>query len=182
VLNQLLKKLSIALNRHDIPYMVIGGQAAMLYREARFTNDIDITLGVGIEEIDKMLQICNELNLKILIENPKDFTTQTLVLPIYDSTSGFRIDLIFSYTQFERIAISRANLVDIDECKVSFCSLEDLIILKLFAGRSRDVDDVKIIIRKNPGYNRQFVLDNLREIGKAIDSDLESRLIDLEKK
>ena len=48
---KLLKKIANELNAHNVPYMVIGGQAVLLlYREPRLTKDIDITLGVGIDE------------------------------------------------------------------------------------------------------------------------------------
>ena len=34
--------------------MVIGGQAVLLYGEPRLTRDIDITLGVGVRELNKL--------------------------------------------------------------------------------------------------------------------------------
>jgi hypothetical protein len=34
--------------------MVIGGQAVLLYGEPRLTKDIDITLGEGIESLEKI--------------------------------------------------------------------------------------------------------------------------------
>ena len=46
---KLLKKIANELNTNNIPYMVIGGQAVLLYGEPRLTKDIDITLGIGID-------------------------------------------------------------------------------------------------------------------------------------
>lgn len=178
----MIKKLANALKNHKIPYMIIGGQAALLYREPRFTNDIDITLGIGIEKIKDVLHICNEINLRVLIENPEEFASQTMVLPAYDDLSKMRVDFIFSFTQYETEAIGRANIIQIDGCDVAFCSLEDLIILKVFAGRAIDLEDVAVIIRKNPDYNRILVELTLIELGKTIDTDLVSRLTDIELK
>jgi len=56
VLNQLYKKLSKGLKKHHISYIITGGQAAMLYREPRYTNDIDITVGIGTEDADKLFE------------------------------------------------------------------------------------------------------------------------------
>ncbi len=39
----LLAKIATALNKAEIPYMVIGGQAVLLYGEPRLTKGIDIT-------------------------------------------------------------------------------------------------------------------------------------------
>ena len=48
---QLLVELARALNRREIEYMIIGGQAVLIYGEFRLTRDIDITLGVGEERL-----------------------------------------------------------------------------------------------------------------------------------
>lgn len=159
--------------------MIIGGQAALLYREPRFTNDIDITLGVGIEDSDILIQLCHELDFKILVDNHLDFLSQTMVLPVIDQISNFRIDFIFSFTQYERNAIERANIVNIDGSDVCFCSLEDIIILKVFAGRPRDIDDVKTIIRKNPDFDKKLVIEDLNVLGNAVDVDLVRRFTEL---
>jgi hypothetical protein len=54
---RLLEVIGRALDKSEVPYMVIGGQAVLLYGEPRLTRDIDITLGIGIEEIKKIKSI-----------------------------------------------------------------------------------------------------------------------------
>ena len=44
--DELLARIAGALDARALPYMVIGGQAVLLYGEPRLTRDIDITLGV----------------------------------------------------------------------------------------------------------------------------------------
>ena len=44
---ELITKIGDALNKKSIPYMIIGGQAVLIYGEPRLTRDIDITLGIG---------------------------------------------------------------------------------------------------------------------------------------
>jgi hypothetical protein len=69
-----LIKIANFLNHLSIPYMIIGGQAVLLYGEPRLTRDIDITLGIDIEkwlkEFDSALGGKNFLlEFKKLIEN-----------------------------------------------------------------------------------------------------------------
>ena len=71
--------------------MVIGGQAVLFYGEPRFTKDIDITLGVGIEKLDDLIKIVTNLKLKILTDKPKDFVKELMVLPVAEEASGIRI-------------------------------------------------------------------------------------------
>lgn len=61
---ELLSRISVCLNRYSLPYMIIGGQAVLLYGEPRLTRDIDITLGVDIDHIHELLTIAKELTLK----------------------------------------------------------------------------------------------------------------------
>ena len=51
MLESLLEKTAAALENAAIPYMIIGGQAVLVYGEPRLTKDIDITLGVGLDRL-----------------------------------------------------------------------------------------------------------------------------------
>jgi hypothetical protein len=162
--------------------MVIGGQALLIYGEPRFTNDIDITLGVGAERLDSILEIAKEINLLPAVANPEEFVNQTMVLPMKDKISSYRVDFIFSYTQFEKGAISRVNIVNLDGIDVAYASLEDTVIFKLFAGRAKDLDDVQNILLNNENINRELIISTLSELGKAVDIDLLSRFKEIENK
>jgi hypothetical protein len=52
--NELIARISRALKRNNLPYMIIGGQAVLLYGMRRMTRDIDITLGVNIDELESV--------------------------------------------------------------------------------------------------------------------------------
>ncbi|MBE0478638.1 hypothetical protein IBX65_05915 [Candidatus Aerophobetes bacterium] len=52
---ELLAKLGMSLDEHSIPYMIIGGQAVLLYGEPRLTRDIDVTLGVGVDALPRII-------------------------------------------------------------------------------------------------------------------------------
>ena len=81
---RLLKKVSLQLKKESIPYMVIGGQAVLLYGEPRLTRDIDITLGVGVRELNKLKETISSLGLKILVERDEEFVERNMVLPTLD--------------------------------------------------------------------------------------------------
>ncbi|MGH9445099.1 MAG: hypothetical protein ACRD3O_05145, partial [Terriglobia bacterium] len=52
----LLEQISLELDRRHILYMLIGGQAVLLYGEPRLTRDIDVTLGVGPDRLSEILE------------------------------------------------------------------------------------------------------------------------------
>jgi hypothetical protein len=157
VFEELLKRLAIALDRAALPYMVFGGQAVLLYGEPRLTRDIDITLGVAPDRADAVLRVIGELQLQVLVADARQFLNETLVLPALDPASNIRIDFVFSLTEYERQAIARSNIVQLGGVAVRFVTLEDLVVMKVIAGRPRDLEDVAAVLRKNPGFDRQHV-------------------------
>lgn len=166
---EILAKVAAGLVRHHIPYMIIGGQAVLLYGEPRLTRDIDITLGVNADHIDKVLSVLSETSLQPLPADINQFVKETMVLPAADDTSGIRVDFIFSFTPYESQAIGRARLVTVKDQEVSFASPEDVIIHKIFAGRPRDMEDARIILIKNPGMDIEYMRKWLREFDASSD-------------
>lgn len=166
---KILSGIGASLTRHKIPYMIIGGQAVLLYGEPRLTKDIDITLGVNINHLDELLAIARELSLKPLPRDVQSFVRQTMVLPTLDENTGIRVDFIFSFTPYETGAINRAKKVKILDQDVNFASPEDLIIHKIFAGRPRDIEDVRTVLLKNPEIKVQYIREWLIEFDQASD-------------
>ena len=172
MIEKLIKKTAQQLDRQKIPYMIIGGQAVLLYGRPRLTRDIDITLGVDTDKYDSIEGICKTLKLRFLVDNPHDFALDTKVLPTEEPDSKVRIDFIFSFTPYEAQAIKNAKQVLIDDYPVSFASCEDIIIHKMVAGRAIDEEDVKSILAKNEdAIDFEYVNKWLSEFGKIAEHE-----------
>ncbi len=159
-MSNLLTRLAEALDRKGLPYMVIGGQAVLMYGEPRLTRDIDIILGVTPDALPRVLEVASEVGLHILVDAPGDFARRTWVLPTLHPESGLRVDFIFSWTPYERQALERARTFHIEGSPVRFAAPEDVIIHKILAGRPRDLEDVRSILRKqkvDAGYIRSWL-------------------------
>jgi len=172
MIEKLIKKTARQLDRQKIPYMIIGGQAVLLYGRPRLTRDIDITLGIDTDKYELIEGVCKKLKLRILVENPQDFARDTKVLPAEEPDSKVRIDFIFSFTPYEAQAIKNAKQVLIDDYPVKFASCEDLIIHKMVAGRAIDAEDVKSILAKNKNaIDFEYVNKWLSEFGKIAEHE-----------
>lgn len=165
----LLSKIADNLKANSFPYMIIGGQAVLLYGEPRLTRDIDIALGVNTDRLHDLLGIIENMSFRPLIEDTESFVRQTMVLPVIDDTTGIRVDFIFSFTHYETEAMKRVRRIRIKDVEVSFASPEDVIIHKIFAGRPRDIEDSRAIILKNPDLDIQYIRNWLREFDAASD-------------
>ncbi len=173
-MSNLLIQLAEALDNAAITYMLIGGQAVLVYGEPRLTRDIDLVLGLTPDALSRILNLTQELDLHVLVEDQQDFVHRTWVLPTLHTATGLRVDFIFSWTPYEQQALGRARELLIEGYPVRFAAPEDVIIHKILAGRPRDLDDVRGILRKQAldiPYVRQWL--------KQFEASLEIGLVDL---
>ena len=167
MIEKLIKKIAQRLDKEQIPYMIIGGQAVLLYGTPRLTRDIDITLGVDTDRFLLLERVCRDLGLKILPEDPEDFARETKVLPAEEPNIRIRVDFIFSFTRYEAQAIERAKKVLMNDYPVKFASCEDVIIHKMVAARAIDIEDVKNMLIKNKDeIDLEYIRKWLCEFGK----------------
>ena len=169
---KLLAEISKALERENIPYMIIGGQAVLLHGEPRFTRDIDVTLGVDTDQTGRIVKIARELSLEPKEEMTEDFVKRNAVLSVEDHETKIVVDFIFSFLPYERQAIRRAKPVHIGAAKVRFATAEDTIIHKLFAGRPRDIEDVKGIVNNKRDLDKAYLKKWLADFSAVAGRDL----------
>jgi len=158
--------------------MVIGGQAVLVYGEARLTKDIDVTLGAGLDRLDEVVAAVRDLGFEPLVD-PETFTRETMVLPCRDPDSSIRIDFVLSESGYERDALARARVIDTGGTGVRFASPEDVVIHKVVAGRPRDLEDVRAILAKNPDLDRGLVDDVLGSLEPAVEEPLRERFAEI---
>ena len=139
-----LARIADFLDRANVPYMVIGGIANLVWGEPRATLDIDVTVLVGRDDLEVFLaRVRSEYD--VLVGDAAAFVRETRVLPIADR-SGVRIDLVFGLRPFEEEAVRRAVDIDTGERSVRVCTAEDLILMKIISDRPRDLDDARAIV------------------------------------
>ena len=167
MIEELLSNLARALDDAHIPYMIIGGQAVLLYGRPRLTRDVDVTLGVDTDKFGAVERVCRRLRLTMLSDSPEEFARRTRVLPAEDAESKIRVDFIFSFTPYEVRALGRAREIMMRGYPVRFASCEDIIIHKMVSARAIDEEDVKSMLIKNEGsVDLEYVMKWLTEFSK----------------
>jgi hypothetical protein len=129
-------------------FCFIGGLALQFWGEQRLTKDIDITLftGFGDEEnyIERLLE-----KFPNRIEDAKNFALRNRVL-LLKTENGIGIDISLGAFPFEEEMTERAEYQKFfKEICLKICSAEDLIVLKAFADRGKDWNDIQgVLIRQ----------------------------------
>lgn len=173
---KIICSISAELERKNIPYMLIGGQAVLLYGEPRLTRDIDITLGIDTDKVKSIISLAGDLRLKILPENAEVFAHKTMVLPVMHEETGIRIDFIFSFSPYERQAIAKARKVRVLDRDVCFAVPEDVVVHKIIAGRPRDMEDARSILLKIRDMDIAYIRRWLNDFSDAAgEGDIKER-------
>jgi len=180
MIDALLASIAEQLSAARIPYMVIGGQAVLVHGVPRLTQDIDITLGVAFDGLERVLAVITTLGLEPLVE-PRSFAADTMVIPCRVPGSDLRVDFILSSSPYEREALQRVRSITVAGKAVRFASAEDLVIHKVIAGRARDVEDVRGILIKNPALDRALIRRCLREWSSAVEQPLIERFDEIDR-
>lgn len=166
-LEQALHAILRFLEDHDIPYMVIGGIANLVWGEPRSTLDIDISVMVEEAEWPSVIREARA-SFRVLPANPMAFLRDTNVLPV-ETSEGIRIDLVWANLPYEHKAIARARAEEFAGQKVRVCRPEDLIIHKILSDRAKDREDIRGIARhQRHRLDRRYLRHTVEVISQTL--------------
>ena len=147
-----------AFNRRKVDYVVVGGLAVVLHGHPRLTADIDLVIGLNQANASKAVQIVLKLGYQPRAPvNPKGFADSKqralwikdkglMVFSFYKSDNPLiGIDFFVDYPMDFKGLLARSVIKDLGKISVRVCSIEDLIKMKRQAGRSKDLEDVRIL-------------------------------------
>jgi len=162
-----LASISLELERRGVPYMIIGGLANAIWGEPRATLDVDVTVWVPKDRLSAVItDLC--ASFRGLVDRPENFVAETRVLPL-ESKDGVRIDVIFGVLPFEQEAIGRASKVRVGRQSIPFCTPEDLILMKIFSTRPRDIDDARgVTLRRFHDLDLDYLEPRVQELASLL--------------
>lgn len=149
----LLIKIAGILDELQIPYLVTGGLAVLVWGRPRFTADIDIVIETQAEAREKIYQklltvgkgYIDEEEIKKAIEAQGEFN-------FIDGESGIKVDFWISKDDdFDASRLKRRVAREVLGRKIYFTSPEDLILIKLVwykeSGSSRHLEDIESVVK-----------------------------------
>jgi len=145
------------LAQHQVPYMVIGGIANIMWGVPRTTLDVDVTIWVAEDTLESFTALATQ-TFSSRVPNPTAFVKETRVLPL-KTPEGVRVDLIFGQLPYQQEAVQRAARRPIQGVEVYVCRPEDLVLHKLVSERPRDRDDVRGVIQQQGSRLDRAYLD-----------------------
>ena len=132
-----------ALERLDIPYMVVGGFAAVLYGEPRLTIDVDILVVMRPEQIPPFVAAFPVPDYYTNEEGIRDSLQRNYPFNVIEPGTGAKVDLVpLPADPFTRAAFRRRQRLVYDEGGRTACFItaEDIVVAKLVAYRTTGSD------------------------------------------
>lgn len=159
------------------PFCFIGGLAVLRWGEPRVTRDVDLTIVTGFGGEAPVVHATLDRFVS-RVDDPAAFAHANRVL-LLRASNGIPIDVALGGLPFEERATQRASVYPFDEeAQLRTCSAEDLVVMKVFAGRDGDWADVAgIAARRGARLDAQLVQQELTPLLEAIGaSDRADRL------
>lgn len=132
-----------SLNQFDVKYIMTGGFAVNLHGFYRVTNDIDIWLKDDNENRSKLGKALEQFGYGELSFEELDFVPGWTDFYI---GSGVRLDILTTMAGLENIsfddALTHASIAHIQDVKVPFLHINQLIKNKKITNRPKDIIDV----------------------------------------
>jgi predicted nucleotidyltransferase len=130
----------------QIAYAVIGGYAVAAWGEERATRDIDLLCLSDSQKIIKTLQEEN-LQFEHRLGDWDDPISEVIRIDLNDKDSLFEVDILIGIRNAPSGILDRLRKLTIEGVTIPVAAPEDVILLKLLAGSSRDLDDAKSILQ-----------------------------------
>ena len=171
---ELLSALSAALSELRATWYLFGAQAAIVWGRPRLTADIDVTVRLEPEDPERLVRTLQARGFSLRVGDADDFIRRTRVFPFLHVASGMPLDIVLAGPGLEDLFLSRARPITMAGVVVPVISPEDLIATKILAGRPKDIEDVRGILRERlPDLDIELVRSTLALLQDALaQSDL----------
>lgn len=163
-----LESLQKLISRFSHRGVVIGGIAASVLGQARYTEDLHAMILLSTRDIPQFLEAAKQEGIEPRIENAVDFAKKSRVLLLHHIITDTNIDISLGILPFELEVIERSSIQEFDDSlQVRLPTPEDLIIMKAIAHRPKDLEDIRTLAVKytNLDFARiEFWIKNFAEL------------------
>lgn len=165
------------LESHDLEYALVGGLAASLRGRVRVTDDVDLVVRFDVYQALNFAERLNPEKFAGFIPDVESVARSAFLLPLVHKQSGIQLDLAIGVSGFEEQIVSRATKLTIANRRVPVATAEDLVLMKLLAGRPQDNQDIRgIVATVGLTLDWDYLLSVAEQLDQALALDLSTRI------
>lgn len=165
-----LRAIARALKPLGVRWYVFGAQAVIAAGAVRQTADIDITTeDVPALQLQKALAKAGYV-LRKDIPGLAGLVAHHRILPLEHRKTGYQLDVVRAGPGLEEQMLARPIRRRIGRSVIPFVQTNDLLVLKILAGRDKDLEDVRALLRsRSKEIDADVVRGRLGELEAMLD-------------
>jgi hypothetical protein len=171
---ELLAAFADAMHVSGRRWYVFGVQAAMAYGRPWMTADVDVTVEVTGAEAQRLIVELAPYGFELRVSLSDAFLAEARLLPLVHAPTSMPLDLVLAGPGLDAEFLARARLVDVGGLEVPMISVEDLIAVKVLAGRRKDMEDVRGVLVEQWG---RVDLERTRQVLAALEEAIGERTL-----
>jgi len=168
---EVFRRITTALDRAGIGYMLTGSFASAHYGAPRSTQDIDLVIEATASQLRTLVHSLPESEYYADLDAALEALRRDSLFNVIDLTTGWKIDLIFRKARpFSKEEFGRRHLVNFQGIRLFVASAEDMIVAKLewarLAQSQRQIEDVASVLKlQSEALDRSYLEKWISELG-----------------
>jgi len=148
-MNSDLIELLEVFQENSVRYLIVGGYAVSFHAQPRYTKDLDIWVATDRKNANAVYKSLKQFNAPLHGATPKDF--EDVDAFFFFGAAPNRVDILLGPPgpDFEDAWPNRVTR-HVGDIEVNYVSREDLIEMKMAAGRSIDKRDIAMLKDSDP--------------------------------
>jgi hypothetical protein len=165
------------LQAQQVPYALIGGLAVSVRGQPRMTADVDVVVAADLDRALSMAAALPGSNFRPLFDDIADVIMKAFLLPVRHRSTNVKVDIAIGLSGFEQQAIARAEPIEMADVTIPVATAEDLLVMKVLAGRPRDEQDARgLVIAQGDRLDWDYCLAIAAQLQEAVGLDLTTRV------
>jgi hypothetical protein len=165
------------LKTEHIPYALVGALAVSVRGQPRATSDVDMVIDADLDRALALAGALDATQFAPLFQDIADVVQRSFILPLRHRQTNVKVDLAVGLSGFEKQAVARASRMEVGGTELPVATAEDLIVMKVLAGRPRDEQDLQgLVIAQGDRLDWEYCVKTAVELGAAISQDLAVRV------
>jgi Uncharacterised nucleotidyltransferase len=168
-------RITAALDRAGIPYMLAGSFASAYYGAPRTTQDIDVVVSATPDQLRTLVQLLAKDEYYVDLDAALEAHKRQSLFNVVDLVTGWKIDFIIRKSRaFSEEEFCRRTRFNLQGVPLFVASAEDVVISKLEWGKlaqsSRQIEDVAAILRMRwDSLDHPYLEKWIRELGLTME-------------
>lgn len=163
-----------------VRWYVFGAQAVIGAGVIRTTLDIDVTVEVPRAGPGALLAALERGGFAMRnVGDPTTFIAETRIIPVRHKARGLPVDVVLAGPGLEEEMMTRVLIRQVGGIPIPFIDTADLVALKMLAGRPKDLEDVRGLIRaRTADLSIAVARQRTVELGAMVDDSTLAQVLD----